>query len=123
MAESLAARWLREHRGLRLIAANWRNPRDLREELDLVCDDRGVLVFVEVKARAATALVPGYFAIDRRKKRVLRRAIKAYLARLAPKPPTFRFDVVEVELAAVAGGEPIVRHFENVPLFSKYYRG
>ena len=123
MAESLAARWLREHRGLRVIVANWRNPRDGREELDLVSDVRGALVFVEVKARAAAALVPGYYAIDQRKKRALRRAIKAYLARLMPKPPTFRFDVVEVELSPVIGGAPIVRHFENVPLFSKYFRG
>ncbi|ACB77183.1 protein of unknown function UPF0102 [Opitutus terrae PB90-1] len=119
--ERLAAAWLQRERGFRVVARNWRNPRDRREELDLVCRDREVLVFVEVKSRAANALVPGYYAVDKRKKRVLGRAIKAYLARLTAKPATFRLDVVEI---AEGGGdaEPTVRHFENVPLFGKHFR-
>ena len=127
--ERLAAEWLQRERRMTIVARNWRNPRDRREEIDLVCRDAGILVFVEVKARAAGALVPGYHAVDRRKKRVLRRAIKAYLGQLREKPPTFRFDVVEVSSPAVAKtpGAPIPRadvlHFENVPLFSKYFRG
>jgi len=66
--------------------------------------------------RSPRALVSGYHAVDWRKRRVLRRAIRAYLSLLRTKPRTFRFDVVEVE----TGGP--VRHFENVELFSKYYR-
>jgi putative endonuclease len=124
-AERAAAQWLQRERHFQVLARNWRNPRDRREELDLVCADRDVVVFVEVKARAAGALVPGYFAVDARKKRALVRAAKAYLGRLHPKPVTFRFDIVEVTLPA--GGLEIqadaIRHFENVPLFSKHYRG
>src|SRR4051812_4015444 len=78
--EQLASEWLQQHRRFKIVARNWRSPRDRREEIDLVCRDTDVLVFVEVKARAAGALVPGYYAIDRRKKRVLRRAIETYLA-------------------------------------------
>lgn len=125
-AEALAADWLRRERGFAIVARNWRNPRDRRDELDLVCRDRDVLVFVEVKARAAEALVPGFYAIDRRKRRVLLRTAKAYLARLHPKPVTFRCDVVEVQLPPRGPGAespPQVRHFENVPLFAKHYRG
>ncbi|HWA88223.1 MAG TPA: YraN family protein [Opitutus sp.] len=120
--EAWAAAWLRRERGFTIVARNWRSPRDRRDELDLVCRDGGVLVFVEVKARAADALVPGFFAVNQRKKRVLRRAIDAYLAQLARVPRTFRLDVVEVAFKAGAG-EPEVLHFENVKLFSKYYRG
>ena len=137
-AERVAAAWLQRERGFAVLARNWRNPRDEREEIDLICRDQDVLVFVEVKGRVADALVPGYFAVDARKKRVLLRACKAYLARLHPRPRTFRFDVVEVALARVgtAGArprtgstetaepcdEPAVLHFENVPLFSKHFR-
>jgi putative endonuclease len=130
--ERLAAEWLRRERRFAIVAQNWRSPRDRREEIDLVCRDADVLVFVEVKARAAGALVPGYHAVDDRKKRVLRRAIETYLAQLREKPRTFRFDVVEVsfpsfakasEGAAPATPEPEILHFENVPLFSKYFRG
>jgi putative endonuclease len=112
---------LQRERGFVVVARNWRAPRDRRQELDLVCRDGDVLVFVEVKARAANAMVPGYYAVDARKKRVLRRAIDAYLARLAPAPRTFRFDVVEVATGA-EGAAPEILHFENVPLFSKHYR-
>ena len=130
--ERLAADWLRRERRFSIVAQNWRSPRDRREEIDLVCRDAEVLVFVEVKARAAGALVPGYHAVDDRKKRVLRRAIEAYLAQLREKPRTFRFDVVEVsfpsfakasESTAQVAPEPEILHFENVPLFSKYFRG
>jgi putative endonuclease len=46
-----------------------------------------------VKTRPASALVPGYYAVNRRKKQVLRRAIHAYLTQLRLRPRTFRFDV------------------------------
>ncbi len=120
--ERLAAEWLERERGFGVVVRNWRSPRDRREEIDLVCRDAGVLVFVEVKARAANALVPGYHAVDQRKKRVLRRAIRAYLGQLREKPPTFRFDVVEVSFAVEAAAPPQILHFENVPLFSKHFR-
>jgi len=119
--EAIAAEHLRKNCGFTILARNWRNPRDEREELDLVCRDGEALVFVEVKARAASALVPGYYAVDRRKKKVLRRAVTAYLRALHPAPATFRLDVVEVATFA-NGGPPEVRHFENVPLFSKHFR-
>ena len=124
--ERLAADFLRRERGFAVVVRNWRSPRDRRAELDLVCRDGEALVFVEVKTRAAGALVPGYYAVGRRKKRALLRACQAYLAQLAARPRTFRFDVVEVALPAAPGpaeSAPEVRHFENIPLFPKHYRG
>ena len=66
--EHYAERYLVKYGKMRLIARNWRNPRDRREEIDLVMRDGEVLVFVEVKTRSAGALVPGYHAVDARKK-------------------------------------------------------
>lgn len=117
--ERLATEFLRRARGFEIVARNWRNPLDLREEIDLVAKDGEILVFVEVKARAAGALVPGFFAVDRRKKRALGRACAAYLRLLRVKPLTFRLDVVEV---ALGPGAPAIRHFENAGLFSKHFR-
>src|ERR1035437_8920821 len=77
--EAAAADFLQHRHGFTLITRNWRSPRDRREEIDIIARDGEVLVFVEVKARGTDALVPGYYAIDRRKKRVLRRAVHAYL--------------------------------------------
>ncbi len=118
--ERLAAEFLHRRLGYEIVAANWRNPGDQREEIDLVCRDGEALVFVEVKSRSATALVPGYRAINRRKRRVLRRAIHAYLIRLRVRPRTFRFDVAEVSTHG-DGASAEVRHFQNVRLFPKWF--
>lgn len=121
--ELKAANFLKKEAGFRIVAQNWRSPQDRRDELDIVAFDGEVLVFVEVKTRAKEAKVPGYYAVDQRKKRVTQRAARAYIGRLRKKPRTVRFDIVEVELAArgtKAG--PIVRHFENVPLFPKSFQ-
>jgi putative endonuclease len=124
--ERLAAEFLQRERGLTIVARNWRNPRDRRDELDLVARDGEVLVFVEVKARAAGALVSGYYTVDERKKKVLRRTIKAYLAGLKTKPLTVRFDVVEVALTPVDAAKrddaPEIHHFAGVPLFPPRWR-
>lgn len=145
--ERRAGEFLRREHGFVIIARNWRNPRDRREEIDLVARDGEVLVFIEVKTRAAHALVSGYHAVNSGKKAILRRAIKAYLGGLAEKPRTFRFDIIEVALAAAGtsrstsgagstsrsaeaddeirapvASAPEVRHFENVPLFPKHFQ-
>lgn len=122
--ERHAAAWLEREKRMRIIARNWRAPRDHRWEIDLVGRDGEALVFVEVKARADGALVPGYFAaVTRRKKKALLRATRSYIGQLRIRPRTIRFDVVEV--IRNANGEPgEVLHFENVPLFSKdFLRG
>ncbi|MGC4072937.1 MAG: YraN family protein [Nibricoccus sp.] len=117
----MAATFLCAKPGWRIVARNWRSPRDRRDEIDLVCRDGVVLVFVEVKTRAAGALVGGYFAVDARKKRVLRRATAVYLRGLREaRPTTVRFDVVEV--AWKPEGEPEMSHFENVPLWPRGLR-
>ena len=119
LGEQTAADFLRTKHGYTIVTRNWRNPRDLRDELDLVCRDGDVLVFVEVKARAAGALVNGYQAVDDRKKRALRRTVQAYLGQLTQPPRTFRLDIVEVTLSDRL--PPQVMHYENAPLFPKGY--
>lgn len=117
MGERAAGEYLRREKRLVILRRNWRHGRD---EIDLVCRDGAMLVFVEVKTRAAHARVGGYHAVNGRKKHALLRASRAYIAQLPEKPRTFRFDIVEVE--HVDGERTALRHFENVPLFGKGYR-
>jgi len=117
--EQAAADFLQGRQGYAIVTRNWRSPRDQRDEIDLVCRDGDVLVFVEVKARAEGALVSGYQAVDERKKRALRRAVQAYLGQLTPAPRTFRLDIVEITLSGRLPAQ--VMHYENAPLFPKGY--
>jgi putative endonuclease len=115
--ERLAERFLRQKPGWKLVARNWRNPRDKRDELDLVMRDGPVLVFVEVKTRSSRAKVSGVWAVDRRKRTVLRRTIKAYLRGLGESVAHHRCDIVEVVWPeSESEGDAQVHHYENVSL-------
>lgn len=92
-AEEAAARAL-VRRGYRVVA---RNVRFRFGELDLVCEHRGVLVFVEVKARRAHDHGHPLEAITPAKQDQLARLAAAYLQRLGRAPPC-RFDAVAVDL-------------------------
>ena len=114
--EHLAADYCKRELGYKLIVRNWRNKRD---EVDLICIDGEVLVFIEVRARSEDALVSGYHSVGKRKKEVLQRAYKSYLKQLHNPPKYFRFDIIDVAISK--GGSGKVRHYANIPLFHKHY--
>ena len=60
--EDLAVDYCKRTLGFQVIARNWRYKS---YELGIACLDAGVVVFVEVRARAADALVRGYHSIDK----------------------------------------------------------
>jgi Holliday junction resolvase-like predicted endonuclease len=75
-----------------------------------------VLVFVEVKLRSESSLVPGYFAVSAKKKDILRKTCKAYLRNFTTAGVPHRFDIVEVKIRD-SGNLPEILHYENVKLF------
>ncbi len=102
-AESLACAHL-ERAGLKLLTRNYRCPQG---EIDLVMDDRGTLVFVEVRYRRSDAFGSPAETVGRRKQARLRAAAGHYLVKHAADR-ICRFDVV-----AVSGGEPHVEWLRN----------
>jgi len=111
LGESMAEQYLISEKGFRVLRRNWRAGKG---EIDLICMDGPVLVFVEVRSRDHRALVSGYHTINRHKKKVLRTTCYAYLKECRPRPRTYRFDVAEVHLGTK---DDPVRHFSNIPLF------
>lgn len=90
-AESLACAHL-EHAGLRLVTRNYRCPRG---EIDLIMDDHGTLVFVEVRYRRVTTFGQPAETVDRRKRTRLQATAEHYL--LAQRTDrACRFDVVAI---------------------------
>jgi putative endonuclease len=88
-----------------------RNVRIGGGEIDLVCRDASVLVFVEVKTRSSTDYGEPAEAVDAEKRARLVRAAYAYLEELGREEVTYRFDIVEV--LAEAQAKPRIRLLSN----------
>lgn len=110
--EDLAASILR-NRGYAILARNWRYRR---LELDLICERRGTIVFVEVKTRSAAICGGGAGAITNAKKARLIKAAQAWLSINDMWSRPCRFDVV----CLTAGDSETYRmeHYRNAFEFS-----
>ena len=91
--EELAAGYLREQ-GLRILVRNFRTRFG---EIDLIAEDAGTLVFVEVKYRSSAGKGAPEEAVGREKQAVIRKQACAYLASKGLNDLTpCRFDVIAV---------------------------
>lgn len=72
------------------------NVRLRRGELDVVAEEQGVIVFIEVKSRRSALYGTPAEAVTARKRRTLVGLAAAYLARRALAGRPCRFDVAEV---------------------------
>ncbi len=107
-AEELAAAEL-ERLGFRILARNWRRPEG---ELDLIADDQGTCVFVEVRSRTGLEQGDPLESITPRKRARVIRAARLFLDS-EPVPATgYRFDVVGVTFFDDAR-EPALTHVPN----------
>ncbi len=75
-AERRVQDWL-EHRGLSLVARNWRGRRG---ELDLIMRDGPILVIIEVRARPGRPHAEIRTSVDERKCRRITNTVREYLA-------------------------------------------
>jgi putative endonuclease len=108
-AEELAAALL-ERAGLRVVARNWRRPEG---ELDLVADDAGTCVFVEVRSRTGAALGHPLESITAEKRRRVIRSARLYLAETPTAAAGYRFDVVAVTFDPEGRAPPELVHIPN----------
>jgi putative endonuclease len=76
-----------------VLARNWRCPSG---EIDLIVEGAGVVVVVEVKARASDAYGGALAAVGRVKQRRLRALAATWLDERGEHWPEVRFDVVAV---------------------------
>jgi len=107
-AEQLASALL-EGAGLRIVERNWRRPEG---ELDIVADDAGTCVFVEVRSRTGEEHGHALEAITPQKRARVVRAARLYLDAETPVAGGFRFDVVAVTFWE-DGRPPDVVHIPN----------
>jgi putative endonuclease len=101
--EELACRHLRG-RGMKVLARNYRCRCG---EIDVVADDRGTLVFVEVKERGGDSHGSAVEAVTVGKRRRVVRAARVYAAAHGLSDAPIRFDVLAIDWGAEG---PRVRH-------------
>jgi putative endonuclease len=106
--ERLAASWL-EARGYRILGCNWRCAYG---ELDVIAEDDGELVFVEVKTRRGEAMGLPEEAITPSKRQHLVAAAQSYVEAAGKPEQAYRIDFVAVQLAP-SGKLLEVRHYER----------
>lgn len=92
IGEDHAARYLRS-RGYRI---RERNFRARSGEVDIIAEQKGALVFVEVKARSSDEFGEPRDAVTGWKQRRIVNAARFYVARLGGGERSVRFDVAEV---------------------------
>lgn len=107
-AEAAARRHL-EAKGWRILATNWRCGTG---EIDIVAQDGGCLVFVEVRSRSSTRFGTAVESVDWRKRRKVRQAAVAFLAANRVCTPRFRFDIISIQVYG-NGQDPVLEHIEN----------
>ena len=92
--EELAAGFLQK-KGLKIRETNWRL---FRYEVDLIAEEKGVLVIVEVKTRTSATVAAPETAVTKEKQRHLIAAANAYI-RLKGLNLEVRFDIISIVIA------------------------
>jgi putative endonuclease len=105
--EDLAVRVLAS-RGYAILARRYRSRHG---EIDIVCDDRGTIVFVEVRARASAECGSAAESITPHKMRKVTACAVEYLSRHHLSNRPCRFDVVAIDEAA--GPAPEITVYPN----------
>lgn len=113
--EDLAEQYLRR-RGYRIIQRNYRAPCG---EIDIIAEDKGVLVFVEVKTRTGSGFGTPAESVTFRKRQQISKAALVYLGQQLLFGAAARFDVVAVLLGK--SSEPRIELIKNA--FDLSYEG
>lgn len=98
--------------GLKVLFRNFQGPSG--GELDLVCREGDVLVFVEVKTRRGEELAAPSAAVNSEKQARLLDGAREWLKLLGDPDINFRFDIVEVLWPDPQSPRPAeIRHLRN----------
>ena len=98
--------------GLEIIVRNWRYKR---AEIDIICREAGILVFVEVKTRSGISFGRPEEMVGHRKKRLLFGAASAYMYKTGYEGE-IRFDIISI--VGEPGKPPEIQYFRDA-----YYPG
>jgi putative endonuclease len=106
LGEDAAVEYLGK-KGYRILERNYRFERG---EIDIIAEEREVLVFVEVKARRSQAFGEPHEAVTARKQNQIRKVAEGYLFLHEINDKECRFDIIAIHYK---GSKMSIEHFEN----------
>lgn len=109
--EDLAAAFLQE-KGYVIIDRDWHSGH---RDIDIIALYQDFVVFAEVKTRRNNVFAEPEEAINYMKLRHLRAAINHYVKYKHIDRP-IRFEIITI-VGTPDGGEPIINHLEDIPLY------
>jgi len=104
--ESLAVKSLKSE-GYTILEQNYRTPMG---EIDIIAMEKGVIVFVEVKARQTSGFGNAKYAVTPVKQKKISMAALAYLKKKGQLHKKARFDVVAIHLQSGNANLEIIRN-------------
>lgn len=114
LGEDVAEAFLRKN-GFRILGRNYRNRRGVQlGELDIIAEENGTVVFVEVKSRKcrSTDTVLPEENITLEKLRKLSKIAELWLREQKRIDGAYRFDAISVTFCGLR--EPEIRHLRNI---------
>lgn len=107
LGEETASKYL-EEKGYKIIERNWHYSKNA--EIDIIAEDKGEIVFVEVKTRTTLNYGHPFEAVNTAKIQKIYKAILAYLNQTDKKYKSYRFDGI----AIIGTKNPSIEHLKNI---------
>ncbi len=108
--ENIAAEYIKKL-GYKIIDKNWHYSKNA--EIDIIAEDKGTLVFIEVKTRTTLNYGHPFEAINQTKIAKIHNAIYGYLSKTENKYNSFRFDGI----AIIGLDNPKIEHIKDLGQF------
>ena len=106
IGEKVAVKFLKKNK-YKIIETNFSSKTG---EIDIICENKKFIVFVEVKTRKKDSLVSGVFAVNSKKQQHIIKTAHSYLFdNESEKQP--RFDIIEVEFDEKTGIANVTEHY------------
>lgn len=105
LCEEEAARFLKKQ-GYRILERNYRS---VFGEIDVIAEEKGYLVFVEIKSRSSPLFGPPHLRVTKKKRENIIRSAQSYLKRHGLTDSDCRIDVVTVSLDKEKGRIELIK--------------
>ncbi len=105
--EDIAVEYL-EKSGYKILDRNWHYSKNA--EIDIIAENNGILVFIEVKTRTSLNFGHPFEAITKSKIDKIHTAILAYMKQCLKKYKAYRFDGI----AIIGFNNPVIEHIKNL---------